>query len=364
MTVIDSVEKAIQIVNNDNGNSLREIYEEAEERALEPYYPFPFGVWFRGNSRASYKLVPTVFREPKVGGWYDEGMMLHHISLRNPSQHFTPRESGSLDLLCQLQHYNLPTRLLDFTESILIALYFAVANEDDDKFDGKVFALNARRLNAITRLHDPETSYICGYSSIDVIIRSEMAWARRKQDLRHAFIRNQRLETLMELHGGENSSKWTDSVVCLFDKWIKNNPLSVKERTRLFDLLRCPVAVFPSRLNPRMSSQSAMVLIYGGKVNSESIRRLVNDEDALLPEFRRKGSPRYDLERINGGTRDVHWNGKSRKQPNFLRSFSVPKRKKKEIREQLRRIGMHEAALFPEIDHVGNFVKREWSQPK
>jgi hypothetical protein len=47
----------------------------------------------------------------------------------------------SLELLATLQHFGVPTRLIDFTFNPLIALWFAV--EADSPSDGRVFAIDA-----------------------------------------------------------------------------------------------------------------------------------------------------------------------------------------------------------------------------
>jgi hypothetical protein len=47
---------------------------------------------------------------------------------------------AGLELLAALQHYGIPTRMMDFTFSPLIALWFAV--EKNDRVDGRVFAID------------------------------------------------------------------------------------------------------------------------------------------------------------------------------------------------------------------------------
>jgi hypothetical protein len=55
----------------------------------------------------------------------------------------------ALELLAALQHYGIPTRMLDFTFNPIIALWFAV--EKHDRSDGRVFAIDIS-----TRLIDRE----------------------------------------------------------------------------------------------------------------------------------------------------------------------------------------------------------------
>jgi hypothetical protein len=54
--------------------------------------------------------------------------------------HVTGGRLTALELLAALQHYGIPTRLLDFTFNPFIALWFAVEKEDD--LDGRVFAVD------------------------------------------------------------------------------------------------------------------------------------------------------------------------------------------------------------------------------
>ena len=346
---ITSVSDAINIAWNAEAR-LASIYDRDEDdRRPDLQYPFPFGLWFRGQSRQEYTLVPSVFRPPRNeeagcengSAWYDESMMIQHFRQRNPS--YDQTHKIAFDLLCLMQHYQFPTRLLDWTESILIALYFAA---DDDAHDGCVFCLNARRLNGQTRLHDSHERYICGSNSIDVTVRSLLANSRRLKDLRYGFEHDRSLGVIEKINKGQ--SEYKESGIHLFQLWLEGDlDRQGPKREKLMKLLAAPVAVFPNRLNPRMTSQLSMVLLFGAKKGAPSNDSVNPDEDGL-PVFR---EDKHALNRLEGRSR-------------FLKSFQVPKAAKKEIREQLRRIGMHEAALFPELDHVGNFVRHEWTFPK
>lgn len=90
---------------------------------------------FRGHSDASssYKLIPTIGRKWPIMEYSENRMVTEMLTLR-------PEEflgiMSNFDLLSKLQHFGLPTRLLDFTFNPLIALYFACSN--DKKTDSRV----------------------------------------------------------------------------------------------------------------------------------------------------------------------------------------------------------------------------------
>jgi len=110
-------------------------------------------LWYRGMSSASYLLEPSLFREKSVigleysgreinGRYYrkSEAIMKSDLaaidSFIEQYSQFYPEKTKNynlVDYLYIMQHYDIPTRLLDFSKDELIALYFAVANLKKDK---------------------------------------------------------------------------------------------------------------------------------------------------------------------------------------------------------------------------------------
>jgi hypothetical protein len=93
---------------------------------------------FRGLSDARYTLKTTLMR---LGGKYAE---LERHLMRNFKKyaHLSVESDAFWNWMSVAQHYGLPTRLLDWTYSPLVAMHFATANICKFDLDGAIWAVN------------------------------------------------------------------------------------------------------------------------------------------------------------------------------------------------------------------------------
>jgi hypothetical protein len=103
--------------------------------------------WFRGHPKSFGNLTPSVYRIPPTErGGYREFWATERFRLRAGSVGaMVPRWDDHLRWLLLMQHFGVRTRLLDWSESILTALYFAVESSPDCA--GEVWCIRPDALN-------------------------------------------------------------------------------------------------------------------------------------------------------------------------------------------------------------------------
>lgn len=118
------------------------------EKFLELLYSSPATAeaetFFRGHSDARYELTPSLLRKWNNGDWQfmpsedrlcKELLIAHHDEFQ--------RDQYCFDRLVRMQHYHLPTRLLDISSNPLVALFFACSCKPDQlEIDGEVIVFS------------------------------------------------------------------------------------------------------------------------------------------------------------------------------------------------------------------------------
>ena len=103
---------------------------------------------FRGLSSKNYSLVPGIGRTPK-GPWQNTLQSVEKDLVESACKKFPQFFDYKYPalLLAKLQHYGIPTRMMDFSSNALVALYFACnisRDEEKKEDDGIVYVFVGR----------------------------------------------------------------------------------------------------------------------------------------------------------------------------------------------------------------------------
>lgn len=109
-------------------------------------------LWFRGQKDSSWKLVPSIQRYNLSDE--DERHLSHDFRiLASQIMENAPSRKDFAAWMANMQHYGMPTRMLDWTKSPLIAAYFALEDKSNDT-DSCIWVLRPSFLNRI-EVDDP-----------------------------------------------------------------------------------------------------------------------------------------------------------------------------------------------------------------
>lgn len=127
------LEKDIQSLD-DFDKTIKECRDKLNKSKNKGYKTF-----FRGEANEKWKPKASIFRDDKI--WPKEGELYNKVKECCPEF----KNLTHFQALSKMQHYKLPTRLLDFTRDSHVALYFACADESEK--DGKILLFCTDALN-------------------------------------------------------------------------------------------------------------------------------------------------------------------------------------------------------------------------
>ncbi|HAS6258162.1 TPA: FRG domain-containing protein [Vibrio parahaemolyticus] len=251
-------------------------------------------LFYRGHASDAFIPLPTIFRnqndDPKKSRYVEnEGELFHNLVTHCPEE-FKDCVS-TFDFLVKMQHYGLPTRLLDITSNPLVALYFACCtlipetSRDTNAKNGQVL---------IYQVPNDEIKY---FNSDTVSVVSNLA----------------RAEANFDFSNPEDQERFLHSIQAekpYFKPYIKE------------EHLHSVICVKPKLDNRRIVKQSGAFFLFGmGNRKTDAIR---------IPEHFRPD----------------------------VKHIAIPKGSKENLLKELATLSISEASLFPEIDNVASFLKK------
>lgn len=295
----EEVKDTLKKYTENRVNNLVSFLEKLKELKQENVY-----TTYRGHPNNRWPLQAPIHRTKTGAERYEHDITRDLIAL-HPDEFNS--DNTMFDKLVRMQHYGLPTRLLDLTSNPLVALYFACqshkvkTNNIIKETDGSVLMLPAA------------ADRVKYYDSDTVSILSNLA--------------NLRFEELNELSNIDINDTVTlkkCSPMARLINFVKFEKSHFKNTVKPRDLYR-PIFVKPKNNNRRILSQSGSFIIFG-------------------------------LTKYKGGQSTKHIYDRDTK-PILI---NIPHIHKVEILKELKELGIHNSSLFPELDKAAQSISEHY----
>jgi FRG domain len=261
---------------------------------------------YRGQRDASWQNVAAIFRTDLKELERNEKRAVRDLISVHPHE-FAPDET-MFDKLVRMQHFGLPTRLLDVSLNALVALYFAAeAGPDGLKSDGVVTAF-AVPLEREKYFDSDSVSCLSNLSNMTKAEKDEIY--RLRESRKKGLTKKGRIDEFN-----------AQDVIKRLHQFIRGEKPYFLPIIDPIDLFK-PYYVHPKMSNRRILAQSGAFIIYG-----------IEPPKTI----------RY-----------THEIGETR--------FIVPVGKKATIRSALENLGINESTLFPEIDKAAKRIRDRYTK--
>lgn len=122
-------------------------------------------IWFRGHENINYLLIPSLYRMKDKQKYFYAGaetrrqtleslLDLFKVKAYNAPELIDKSMNDDVRVIAAMQHYTVPTNLLDWTTSVFVAIYFALMREINEQKtketeDAVIYILNPIRMNVV-----------------------------------------------------------------------------------------------------------------------------------------------------------------------------------------------------------------------
>lgn len=298
-------------------------------------------LWYRGHQKEEYKLLPTAMRRYKtVSNTYKSLFFYQRKAYEEfkfradtSSDHIDKTGFTDCDYLALMQHYGAPTIYMDWSESAIQALYFALeayidpkkANEQNDK-------------NAILYILHPNL-YNKARNEI-MKISFEEGTDRKLDELMEKTIQ-ENTDRLPNLSVDYNKDTYAMFLLGRNEDESSIKKPKLKRIDTLYDeeekerLLYLPLAIYSSRANARIRAQFGMFTAF----NIYTQPRMNQDFDYMA------------FEAIQEFYLDYFKDARP-----FMYCVVIKNDSKKKIADWLKAMGVSKEMIYPELSNIGERI--------
>lgn len=281
-------------------------------------------IWFRGHSKSDYKLLPSLYRMKDNKYFYSTKL---RETIESLFKSFTVKSFGAPEIfekgndsiigtIVSMQHYSVPTNILDWSTSLFVALYFAVEHQ-------MVYSNNEKNQREICK------------ADADLWLLNPIRLNFAREYLRTKIIDEEKIEKMLYYP--------IPSMLGTELEYQEYLPFA-KEK---YDINRFPMAIYVPFVNPRIKAQVGTFTMFSLDVEPKKISSEGGKTEFTFSE--------YDLNELQKSYKEKA----GEKYKPFLKRITISKECVSEIADWLRRIGIHKSAIYPDLSNISESTTRE-----
>lgn len=258
---------------------------------------------FRGLKSSCYSLEPSIEREAqgKSLSWFAlERMAAFEFRARarmHISANLLPDPEDEFSWLAQMQHYGIPTRLLDFTHSPFVALYFAIRQQSPclNSSHVRIWAINEEAVR----------------NSFQSVVNKAYRKDRPRLAENHPYELMSMGDAIVHATSG-------------YQETVNRALLATGAYRAVFNKEGCIAVAPPPDSNPRLASQQGVFLANCAEklTFGESLKRMMSSKEE------------------------------------WCKVFDIPTNAAREIEEMLFQMNIHEQSLFPDLEGLAGLIRQ------
>lgn len=351
-------------------------------------------LFYRGHAnKETFDLIPTIYRN---NNFIQNEHKIYRETIAKVPYDFNGK--NTIESLVLMQHYGVPTRILDLTTNPLVALYFACDDDKNKDADGEVIVFDipeesicyfdSDRVTVLANLtkcnsdffYRKENFYESKIKEVNNKINQIKIKTNNSENSKilfdYAFSNKERLEEYFEKNMLQDIDQEIEKIVSEYKGNINiDDELKKLMRSQLLFILEKNISEKQKEAIINLNQLYLEKLLHYIKEDKPYFKPIINPNDigsvfAIKPKL---DNPRivrqygafliFGVKEENKEMPKVENNWIIAGKDSLLgKRIIINHKSKKDILNELDILGINKSILFPEIDKVADYIKEKYTQ--